>query len=92
MSKSQKPVDELSAEDAVAELAALAAEIAGHDRRYHAEDAPSISDAEYDALRQRNAMIEAKFPELVREDSPSEMVGAAPSGTFAKVRHAKPML
>jgi DNA ligase (NAD+) len=92
MMKSQKPVDELSAEEAAAELAALAADIAEHDRRYHGEDQPTISDAEYDALRQRNAMIEAKFPELVREDSPSEMVGATPSGTFAKVRHARPML
>ncbi|MCG8503247.1 MAG: NAD-dependent DNA ligase LigA [Sphingomonadales bacterium] len=88
----EKPADDLTAEEAVAELARLAEEIAGHDRRYYAEDAPSVSDAEYDALRQRNASIEARFPELVREDSPSKRVGAAPAGKFAKVTHARPML
>ncbi|TKT80139.1 NAD-dependent DNA ligase LigA [Aquamicrobium sp. LC103] len=92
MSKTQKPVDELSAEEAADELAALAAEIARHDRLYHGDDAPEISDADYDALRLRNAAIEVKFPELVREDSPSRVVGAAPSGTFGQVVHAKPML
>ena len=88
----EKPADDLTAEEAAAELARLAEEIAGHDRRYYAEDAPSVSDAEYDALRQRNASIEARFPELVREDSPSKRVGAAPAGKFAKVTHARPML
>ena len=85
-------VDKLTAEQAASELERLAAEIAEHDRRYHGEDAPVISDAAYDALRRRNAEIEARFPELVREDSPSQAVGAAPSGTFSQVRHAKPML
>ncbi len=87
-----KPVDSLTASEAEAELARLAVEIAEHDRRYHAEDAPTVSDAEYDALRIRNAAIEARFPELMREDSPSLKVGAAPSGAFGKVVHAVPML
>jgi DNA ligase (NAD+) len=92
MSLSEKPVDSLSREEAEKELERLAAEIAENDRRYHGEDAPTISDAEYDALRIRNAEIEARFPELVRADSPSLKVGAAPSGTFGKVVHAVPML
>jgi len=92
MSSSRKPVEDLSAEEAAAELAALAAEIGEHDRRYHAEDAPTISDADYDALRLRNAAIEAAFPELMRDDTPSAAVGATPSGAFAQVRHARPML
>ncbi|MDC7785340.1 NAD-dependent DNA ligase LigA [Rhodoplanes sp. TEM] len=86
------PVDALTADEAAAELARLAEEIAGHDARYYQEDAPSVSDAEYDALRARNAAIEARFPELIRADSPSRKVGAAPSRGFAKVRHAVPML
>ncbi|MET0940971.1 MAG: NAD-dependent DNA ligase LigA, partial [Mesorhizobium sp.] len=92
MSDIQLPVEQLTAEQAAEELARLAAEIAENDRRYYAEDAPAISDAEYDALRIRNAEIEARFPELVREDSPSLKVGAAPSGTFGPVVHARPML
>ncbi|RZF63584.1 NAD-dependent DNA ligase LigA [Sphingomonas populi] len=76
---------------AAADLAALAAEIAHHNRRYHTEDAPEISDADYDALVRRNAAIEAAFPQLVRADSPSVQVGAAPSGHLAKVAHARPM-
>lgn len=86
------PVEKLTEEQAAEELARLAAEIAGHDRRYHAEDAPTISDAAYDALKLRNAAIEARFPELIREDSPSRRVGAAPSSAFAQVQHSKPML
>jgi len=92
MAKTEPSVDLLSEEQAAAELARLASEIAGHDRRYHAEDAPTISDAEYDALRRRNAEIELRFPELVRADSPTQKVGAAPSGAFAQVTHSKPML
>src|SRR5262252_5455765 len=65
------------------ELKRLAAEIAAHDKRYYQEDAPSVSDAEYDALRQRNAAIEARYPNLVRADSPSRRVGAAPAAKFA---------
>jgi DNA ligase (NAD+) len=92
LTTTEKPAAELLEEEAREELARLAAEIAEHDRRYHAEDAPSISDAEYDALRRRNAEIEARFPELVRQDSPSLQVGATPSGAFGKVVHARPML
>ena len=73
-------------------MAALAAEIAKHDRAYHEQDAPLISDAEYDALRQRNEAIEARFPDLIREDSPSRRVGAGPAEKFGKLRHAVPML
>jgi DNA ligase (NAD+) len=84
--------DALTETQAKAELRRLAAEITAHDRRYYQEDAPTVSDAEYDALRQRNAAIEARFPALVRADSPSRRVGAAPAVKFAKVRHAVPML
>ena len=78
--------------EAAQALATLAAEIARHDQAYHEQDAPLISDAEYDALRQRNAAIEAEFPHLIRPDSPSRRVGAAPTAGFAKVRHRVPML
>ncbi|HEX6980336.1 MAG TPA: NAD-dependent DNA ligase LigA [Alphaproteobacteria bacterium] len=88
----QIPVEELTREQAEVELARLAAEIARHDRLYYQKDAPEISDAEYDALRQRNSAIEARFPDLVRPDSPSLRVGAAPTTAFSKVRHALPML
>jgi DNA ligase (NAD+) len=78
--------------EAAAELERLAAEIARHNRLYHAEDAPEISDADYDALMRRNRELEAQFPHLVREDSPSRAVGAVPEGPLAKVAHALPML
>jgi DNA ligase (NAD+) len=78
--------------EAAAELARLAAEIARHNALYHTQDAPEISDAEYDALVRRNAELEARFPDLVRADSPSGLVGAAPAGHLAKARHARPML
>ena len=81
----KKPAEDLSEAEAKAELARLAREIAHHDERYHAEDAPEISDADYDALRQRNAAIEARFPDLVRADSPSKRVGVAPIEAFGKV-------
>ncbi len=87
-----KPVDKLTAKEAAGELEALVAEIAAHDVRYHQKDAPSISDAAYDALRVRNAASEARFPALKRADSPSEDVGAAPAEKFGKVRHAVAML
>ena len=86
------PVDRLSEAEAAAELERLAGEIAHHDALYYRQDQPEISDAEYDALRERNAAIEARFPHLVREDSPSVRVGAAPVEAFGKVMHAVPML
>ncbi|MBI4275702.1 MAG: NAD-dependent DNA ligase LigA [Rhizobiales bacterium] len=86
------PVSKLTEAQAKVELKRLAAEIAAHDARYYQEDAPTVSDAAYDALRQRNAAIEGRFPGLVRADSPSRRVGAMPTGKFAKVRHAVPML
>ena len=75
-----------------AEHARLQAEIAEHDRRYHGEDAPIISDAEYDALRRRYTALEETFPKLADADSANRKVGAAPSEKFAKVRHRVPML
>jgi DNA ligase (NAD+) len=78
--------------DAAAELERLAQEIARHNRLYHSDDAPEISDADYDALVRRNAELEAQFPHLVRDDSPSKLVGAAPAAHLSKVRHALPML
>jgi DNA ligase (NAD+) len=73
-------------------LAFLAAEIARHNALYHGDDAPEISDADYDALMRENTALEADYPHLVRADSPSKLVGAAPSGHLAKVAHAQPML
>ncbi len=78
--------------DAAAELETLAVQIAYHNARYHTDDAPEISDADYDALVRRNAAIEAAFPAAVRSDSPSRTVGAAPAGHLAKVAHAKAMM
>ncbi|MEM9733540.1 MAG: NAD-dependent DNA ligase LigA [Pseudomonadota bacterium] len=85
-------VEKLSAEQAEAELARLAEEIARHDRAYHGEDAPTIRDADYDALRARNSAVEARFPDLVREDSPSVRVGATLQSQFEKITHRVPML
>ncbi|MDH7638563.1 NAD-dependent DNA ligase LigA [Sphingomonas oryzagri] len=78
--------------EAADRLAHLAAEIARHNRLYHDQDAPEISDADYDALMRENKALEERFPALIRADSPSKLVGAAPSGHLAKVQHAKPML
>src|SRR6478609_797910 len=86
------PVDRLSEAEAAAELERLAGEIAHHDALYYREDQPEISDAAYDALRERNAAIEARFPKLVRADSPSARVGSAPVEAFGKVVHRVPML
>jgi DNA ligase (NAD+) len=85
-------VADLTEAQAKAELKRLAAEIAAHDKRYYQQDTPTVTDAEYDALRRRNAAIEARFLKLIRADSPSQRVGAAPTGKFKKVRHAVPML
>src|ERR1700712_4088768 len=87
-----RPVADLTPTDAAEELAWLAEEIAGHDIRYHREDAPTISDGDYDALKRRNLEIEARFPELMREDSPSLRVGAERSEQFRPVEHGVPML
>ncbi|HVK80213.1 MAG TPA: NAD-dependent DNA ligase LigA, partial [Verrucomicrobiae bacterium] len=92
MSGSLKSTKTLTAKEAAAELERLAGEIARHDPLYYSKDAPELTDAEYDALRKRNAAIEARFPDLVREDSPSNSVGAAPAEKFGKVQHAVPML
>jgi DNA ligase (NAD+) len=86
------PVSALDEKTAKAELKRLAAEIARHDALYYRQDAPEISDAAYDALRRRNEAIEARFPALVRADSPSRRVGAKPGDGFAEVRHRAPML
>src|SRR3954471_23961988 len=85
-------VDKLTKAKAKVELMRLALEIEGHDKRYYQNDAPKISDADYDALRRRVEAIEAKFPDLVSGASPTQTVGAAPSRAFAKVQHAVPML
>ncbi|WDR07559.1 NAD-dependent DNA ligase LigA [Devosia rhodophyticola] len=85
-------VEELSEQDARIELERLAAAIAKADLAYHQNDEPEITDAEYDALRRRNVALEERFPALVRMDSPSTVVGAAPSEGFDKVRHGIPML
>ena len=85
-------VAQLTRAQAKVELKRLALEIESHDKSYYQQDAPKISDAQYDALRQRFNAIEARFPELVTSSSPSQKVGAQPSGRFAKVRHAVPML
>ena len=85
-------VADLSADDARAELARLADLIQRANVAYHGQDAPQISDAEFDALKRRNQEIETRFPELKRADSPSEAVGAAPSSGFAKITHAQRML
>ena len=87
-----KSPDNLTESEAATELERLADEIAGHDIRYHRDDAPTISDADYDALKQRNGAIEALFPHLVRENSPSLRVGAARAEKFSAVVHGAPML
>src|SRR6202163_97584 len=93
-SKTKTPpaVDTLTKAQAKVELKRLALEIESHDKRYYQEDAPTVTDAAYDALRQRVNAIEARFPEFVTSESPSQKGGARPSGRFAKVRHAVPML
>ena len=91
-SKSPDAVEDLTEKQAKAEHARLQGEIAGHDKRYYQDDAPTVSDAEYDALRRRYNAIEERFPDLRTLDSLSLKVGAAPARGFAKVRHRIPML
>jgi DNA ligase (NAD+) len=87
-----KAIETLTEAEALEELTALADEIAAHDIRYHQQDDPTISDADYDALKRRNEAIEARFPHLVRENSPSLNVGAARAEQFSPVEHGVPML
>ncbi len=93
-SKAKAPPDvaKLTKAQAKVELKRLALEIESHDKHYYQDDAPKIPDADYDALRKRVDAIEARFPELVTSESPSQKIGAQPSGRFAKVQHAVPML
>ena len=93
--KAKKPlvdVAKLTKAQAKVEHMRLSLELEAHDKRYYQDDAPTVTDAEYDALRQRHKAIEKRFAEFVTSDSPSQKVGAAPSGRFRKVRHAVPML
>jgi DNA ligase (NAD+) len=83
---------ELTEAEAANRLMRLAKLIAHHDKLYYAKDAPEITDAEYDALMRENSELEERFPQLVRPDSPSKRLGAAPSAGLAKVAHARPML
>jgi len=85
-------VDDLTEKEAARELARLAMDIAFHDTRYYANDDPVVSDADYDELRKRNQAIEARFPALMRADSPSKKVGAAVQSKFGKIKHIRPML
>jgi DNA ligase (NAD+) len=85
-------VDALTDEEAAAAIGELSEALDYYGRKYHVEDAPEILDAEYDALYRRLVAIETRFPELVREDSPTRKVGAAPAAGFVKIRHAVPML
>ena len=87
-----KPVEQITEAEAAAELERLADEIAGHDLRYYQDDAPTVSDGDYDALKQRNSAIETRFPHLVRENSPSLRVGAQRAANFSPVEHGTPML
>src|SRR3954468_17262077 len=82
----------LTEAEAANQLMRLAKEIARHDKLYHDQDAPEISDADYDALVRENRELEERFPQLVRADSPSKRLGAAPTSALAKVTHARPML
>jgi DNA ligase (NAD+) len=87
-----RAISDLDEAAARAELARLAELLGQANTAYHADDAPIMSDAEFDALRQRNALIEARFPALIRPDSPSAQIGASPSDGFGKIRHARRML
>lgn len=89
---SEIAVEALTEDQAAAELARLAAILAKANVDYHTADDPKLSDAEYDALKLRNAAIEARFSDLKRDDSPSDQVGAVPAEGFSKITHAVPML
>src|SRR5665213_1051981 len=85
-------VADLAEAEAGAELERLAEEISAHDVRYFQDEAPILSDGDYDALKRRNGAIEARFPHLIRENSPSMRIGAARAATFSPVEHGVPML
>src|ERR1700752_841967 len=89
---SKIPVEDLAAKQAAAEHARLHAELTEHDKRYYQDDKPTVTDAEYDALRKRYGAIEERFPDLKTLESLTFKVGAAPTGRFAKIRHSVPML
>ena len=89
---SSSDISTLTKAKAKVELKRLALTIESHNKKYYQDDAPSISDADYDALRQRIVAIEEKFPDLVASDSPTQTIGAAPARGFAKIQHAVPML
>ncbi len=92
MTLSQTPVDDLAEGEARAELKMLAEKLNAASKAYYGDDAPTLSDAEYDTLWQRNLAIEARFPALKRDDSPSNLIGSAPQEKFEKITHAVPML
>lgn len=87
-----KEINELTGEEAAAELAHIAREMAKADIAYYQNDNPYLTDAEYDSLKKRNEEIEARFPELIREDSPSKKIGAPLKSGFGKIPHRFPML
>ncbi|WP_375261486.1 NAD-dependent DNA ligase LigA [Palleronia sp.] len=89
---SDVPVEDLTQDGAARELEHLASQIAEANNAYHGQDAPKLSDARYDHLKRRNAAIEARFPELKRRDSPTEVVGAVPRPGFGKIRHSRRMM
>lgn len=92
MGAQETPPDRLTEDAARAELERLAAVLAKANQAYHTDDAPDLSDADYDALKRRNAAIEGRFPHLKRADSPTDQVGAAPASGFGKITHAERML
>ncbi len=92
MTATEISIEKLTIDEARAELERLSGLLAEANQAYHTDDAPEISDAEYDRLKRRNAEIEARFPDLKREDSPSDQVGAAPASGFDKIEHKVRML
>ena len=86
------PVNELTEAQASSELSELAEIISRHNQLYYKQDAPEISDAEYDELRRRSDAIELRFSKLILPNSPSHRIGAEPSSAFKKIRHAVPMM
>ncbi len=92
MTATEISIEKLTIDEARAELERLSGLLAEANQAYHTDDATEISDAEYDHLKRRNAEIEARFPDLKREDSPSDQVGAAPASGFDKIEHKVRML